>query len=211
VARRQLTNVLSDFRRTLRQCRRLATDAHLWSLPGSVPHISRVRRDSMIELAFLRMYLGWETFLEDSFVSYLVGAKPPRGRPPHRFTIPPTRRDAEEWVIPEDREYAKWDAPHVSSRALRFFRRGHPFTNALRSNQNLLEETRKIRNAVAHESTNAYEKFETIVRTKLGLLPPHLTVGAFLIATVPASALPQSFLEFYFDRVESVAEQIIPS
>jgi hypothetical protein len=55
---RHLHHALNAFRRTLQDCRRLAADANKWSLPGSHPHISRNRSESMIELAFLRGYLA---------------------------------------------------------------------------------------------------------------------------------------------------------
>lgn len=206
---RRLKHVLEDCQRTLRDCRLFAADAHSWSLPGSQPHISKKRRDWITELAFLRAFLALESFLEESFVLYSLGHKAPRGRVPHRFTFPPNRKAADEWVIPEGRPYAAWDAVPVGNRAQRFFRGGGPFTNALRGSQAALDEAKTIRNAIAHESTTAQEKFENLVRTKLGTLPPALGVGRFLSTTVPASTPPQSFLELYLDRIELVITQIV--
>jgi hypothetical protein len=199
-----------DFRRTLRDCRDFAADAYRWSLPGANPHISRKRCDSIIELAFLRAFLAWETFLEESFVLYLLGHKPPRGRVPHRFTFPPNRKFAEQWVIPEHRPYATWNAASVIDRAQRFFRDGRPFTNALRANQSLLDESKIIRNAMAHKSRTAYDKFENLVRIKLGTLPLNLSVGNFLGTIIPGSSPPLSFLEFYLNKIEFIGEQIVP-
>src|SRR5258708_22562925 len=93
----------------LQECRRLATAAHLWSItgmPGAQPLISRKRRDSMTELAFLRDFLAWETFLERSFTLYLSGQQPTRGRPPHRYTFPPNLRASMEGGVPEGLPYA---------------------------------------------------------------------------------------------------------
>jgi hypothetical protein len=81
----------------------------------------------------------------------------------------------------------------------------------LRGNQNVLEDARVIRNAIVHESIGVWEKFENSVRTKLGTLPPNLTVGGFLGTTVPTSAPPVSFLEFYLGKIEFAAQQIVPS
>ncbi len=208
---RRLQNVLKDLRRTFRDCRDFAADGYGWALPGARPHISRKRRDSIAELAFLRSFLAWESFLEESFVLYLLGQKPPRGRAPHRFAIPPNQKSAEEWVIPEGRRYASWAAIDVSNRAERFFRGGRPFTNALRASQSLLAESGTIRNAIAHESRTAHEKFETLVRAKLGTLPAGLTVGSFLGTTVPGLTPPVSFLEFYLNKIEFAANQIVPT
>jgi len=213
VAQRRLRTVRADFLRSVRDCRQLAADAHRWSLPGAAPHISRNRRDQLIEMAFLRAFLAWEVFIEESFVLYLAGQAPPRGRAPRRFAFPPDFRTAGEWVIPEGRSYAGWTVPqHVSNRAERFFQEGRPFAPVLRSNQTALDESRIIRNAIAHNSTGARGKFEALARPKLGgILPPNLTVGAFLGTTIPGTAPPISFLEAYVGKIELAAGLIVRS
>jgi hypothetical protein len=214
VAPRQLRTVLGDFLRSLQECRQLAVDAHAWSAPeapGARPLISVSRRDSITEMAFLRAFLAWEVFIEESFILYLAGQTAPRGRAPRRYAFPPNLRAAREWVIPEGRPYARWTAAgEVSRRAERFFRLGHPFAAVLSANQSLLDETRTIRNAIAHKSTSAREKFEALAREKLGgVLPPKLTVGAFLETTAPGRTPPTSLLEHYIGRIDFAAQRIV--
>lgn len=215
MAQRRLHTVSAEFLRSLRECKQLSADAYRLSLPGSPgarPMISQKRRDQMTEMAFLRAFLAWETFIEESFILYLYGQKPPRGRAPRRYAFPPDFKTAKEWVVPEGRPYAQWTtAEHVSRRAERFFQAGRPFSPVLKSNQNLLDEVRTIRNAIAHHSESTQQKFDTLVRTKLGTLPPNLTVGGFLGTTVPNSIPPVSFLEFYVAKIDLAAQQIVPS
>lgn len=215
--RRQLSSVQRQLAATLKECRRLATDAVTWSvaapqppvLPLNRPLISLKRRDSMIELAFLRAFLAWETFLEDIFVLYMLGKRPISGRRPYRYVLPPSRDWAHE-AIREGHRHAKWDGQSVSNKATRFFRSGHPFTNVLRANQAFFEEAATIRNAIAHSSSDARDMFLRIVRNKAGTPPiANITVGAFLNAHVPASNPPVAFLDFYIDRVEFVADQLV--
>ncbi|HKW00726.1 MAG TPA: hypothetical protein VJN96_12935 [Vicinamibacterales bacterium] len=215
--RRQLSAVERELTATLRECKRLAGDAVAWSVvpppaPGAAaarPLINAKRRDSMIELAFLRAFLAWETFLEDAFVLYMLGKKPVSGRRPYRFVLPPSREWAHE-AIREGQRYAKWDGQVVSNKATRFFKDGRPFTDVLRANQAFFEEATTIRNAVAHSSSEARDKFLNIVRNKPGAPPiANITVGAFLNAQVPASNPPIAFLDFYLDRLEFVADQIV--
>ena len=217
MARRRLNAVLKTFLRSLTNSKQLADDAHRWSAPGP-PHgrpvISLQRRDSMTELALLKAFLAWESFLEESFVLYLVGQKPPRGRPPHRYAFPPTQSAANEWLLPESgrRDYAEWaNAEAVSNRAERFFRDGRPYTPVLKSNQNAFDEIRIIRNAIAHASASAHQKFEKVARLRLVPLPANLTVGGYLAMTVPGSSPPISFLESYFSKLEFFARQIVPA
>lgn len=215
MAQRQLRTVLAEFLRSLQECKRLAADAHLWSLPGAHgtrPYISRRTRDYMTEMAFLRAFQAWEILVEESFILYLWGQRPPRGRGPNRYAFPPDQKTAMAWVIPEGREYAQWtDAQHVRERAERFFKAGRPFAPVLRSNQNMLDEVRIIRNGIAHKSIGARQKFETVVRTKLRTLPPNLTIAGFLGMTVPGITPPISFLEFYVNKIDLAAQQIVPS
>jgi len=212
VARRRLRTVLTDFLRSLQECRRLSADAYRWAVPGAKPRISRNRRDNMTEMAFLRAFLAWEVFMEESFILYLNGQNPPRGRPPNRYAFPPDLETAMEWVIPEGRSYAGWTVPaHITNRAERFFKDGRPFASVLRGNQHMLDEARIIRNAIAHKSMSARDKFENLVRTKLGTLPPNTTVGSFLGTTVVGTAPPVSFLESYISNIDFAARQIVPA
>lgn len=215
MAQRQLRSTLSDFAQSLQECRQLSADAHVWSVPGAYgvrPYISRRRRDYMTEMAFLRAFQSWEVFVEESFILYLWGRKPPRGRAPKRYAYPPDHKTAAEWVIPEGRDYAQWThVKYVCERAERFFKGGRPYGPVLSGNQNLLDEARIIRNAIAHKSASAREKFEKIVRGKIGVLPPNLTVGGFLGMTAPGTAPPVSFLESYIDRLDLAGRLIVPS
>jgi len=215
VGQRRLRTVLVEFLRNLQECRGLSADAYRWASPGAHgarPFVSQRRRDQMTEMAFLRAFLAWESLVEESFILYLSGQKPPSGRAPNRYAFPPNHRTAIDWVVPEGRRYARWTVvAEISQRAERFFQGGRPFAPVLRSNLNMLEEVRIIRNAIAHKSVSTREKFESFARTKLGTLPPNLSVGAFLGTTAPGSFPPISFLEFYVAKIDLAAQQIVPS
>lgn len=192
------------------ESRHFAADAVTWSLPGGSPHISKRRRDWITELAFLRAFLALESFLEEAFVLYSLGHRAPKGRSPARIAFPPSRRAADEWVIPEGRPHASWSADAVARRAARFFKDGKPFDGALRASGSALTEARTIRNAVAHESISVQRPFEKLVRRKLGTVPINLTVGSFLSTTVPSSTPPESFLDYYLGKFDLVATEIVP-
>jgi hypothetical protein len=212
---RQLQSVLNELLRSLSESRKLAADAYAWAVPGAHgarPHISPKRRDYITEMAFLSAFQAWEVFIEESFVLYLWGRRSPRGTAPSRYAFPPNYDTAATWVVPEGRPFAEWtDASRVIGRAERFFKAGRPYAAVLRGNQHLLQEMRDVRNAVAHKSESARAKFETVVRRRLGTLPPSHTVGAFLGTTTPGTAPPISFLEFYIGGIDLAARLIIPS
>ena len=185
----------------------MADDARKWSLVGAKPRISVARRDSMIELSFLRAFLAWETFLEEACILYMLGQQPLRGRPLVRFVQPPTRPAAEK-LAADGRDYANWNtATVVAARAERFFLNGRPF-GILRTKQNALENAKKIRNAVAHDSESAQTKFKTVVRGELNAVPPGVTVGGFLNRVKPATVPPRSFLDYYLDTLADTVSGI---
>lgn len=214
MAARNLRTVRATVLRAIRDNRKVASDAYTWSVArGGTrrPFISTARRDAITELAFLRAFLAWESFLEQSFMLYMLGRKAPGAAAPARYAFPPSLTHASEWVVPEGRSYATWTDPaHVRVRAERFFHNGRPFAATLSANQNTLNEARTLRNAIAHASSSTQQKFENLVRQKLRTLPPSSTVGSFLGLTVPRSSPPQSFFEFYTDQLATCAIDLVP-
>jgi hypothetical protein len=214
VASTSLRGVRATLLRNINDSRKVATDAYTWSAAASGarrPFISTARRGAMTELAFLKAFLAWESFLEQSFMLYMLGRKPPGAAAPARYAFPPSLAHASAWVVPEGRRYATWTNPtDISVRAERFFHGGRPFATTLRAHQNILEEARILRNAIAHASSSTQQKFENLVRRKLGTLPPNCTVGSFLGLTVPRTSPPQSFFDFYTDRLRTCATQVVP-
>lgn len=219
MAHRKLSTVLAALTRCLDQTERLAVAAERWSraaadFPRGVPKFTMRHKDMVTELAFLQAFLAWEAFLEESFVLYLWGKKPPRGNPPRcrYYASPRTRELTEQLLVPEGRKYADWSSvQNVTRRAERFFENGEPYCQVLRSQQSKLEGIEAIRNAIAHASTYSWRRFQELVRDELATYPPNLTIGRFLAITVPGSSPPESFLEHYLSYIRFAAGEIVPT
>lgn len=208
----RLISALTAFARSLEDARDIAEDARNWATPtasATVAQISAQRRDILTETAFLRAFIAWEVFLEETFLLYLLGHRLPKRTAPRRYGFPPSREAANEWCS-DGKAYSKWSVSEVRKRADRWFKDGKPFTPALQGQQARLDQLTTIRNAVAHVSSDARTKFENLVRQELGYLPPDTTVGSFLIAIKPATTPPESFMEFYIEQMELVASSIVP-
>ncbi len=214
MAHRKLSTTLISLIRQLGQMEQLAAAAQQWvSLPirRGVPKFTVPHLEMVTEMAFLRSFSAWEAFLEESFILYLWGKDPPRGRTPKRYAYPPTRRVAEQIVVIEGRKYADWSKIHnVIGRAERLFENGKPYSDALKSQQGKLQDIQIIRNAIAHSSSYSWEKFQRLIRRELGTYPPNLTIGRFLAMTKPYESPPLSYLEFYLSVIQLVADRIIP-
>jgi hypothetical protein len=208
----KLVSVLVTFLRTLDEARSISNDALKWSVPkrgATKAQITVRRRDTFTEVAFLRAFTGWEIFLEQTFLLYLIGHKAPKAAQPARYGFPPSLVHASEWCA-DGKDYGKWNVGDVRKRAERWFHGGVPYTPVFQGQQSSLDRLITIRNAIAHESSTARGKFENLVRTELGTLPPNTTVGGFLLLTVPTVTPPTSFMESYLDKLEFVAKSIVP-
>lgn len=210
----KLTSAHHDLMRNLRRTEALASAAQQWTLlstPEGIPRFSTDHMHLVTELAFLRSFLAWEVFLEESFVLFLLGKRAPKARPANRKVVPRSRTVAMQ-LMKGERDWADWTVPStVLHRAERFFDQGEPFSSVLKDQQSKLEDIKCIRNALAHSSSYSREKFENLVRRELKTLPVGLTVGGFLSMAVPASSPPMSFLEYYIIHLRVAADRIVPS
>lgn len=199
------------------QAQRLAAAAHQWtsSVHGpKKPRFSAKHRDMLVELAFLKAFLAWESFIEETFILYMLGKKPPRRAKVKCLVSPPSREHAILLTLPEagTRPYADWDnVLMVRERAKRFFDGGEPFETALSLHVNLVQEIQTIRHALVHRSKSSQERFETIARRELTALPLGLTVGRYLTTTRHKSIPPISYFEFYTYYLKKIALKIVPS
>ena len=215
MAHRKLGTTLTSLIKHLGQMEQFAAAAQQWvsiPIPRGVPKFTVSHMEMVTEMAFLRAFSAWEAFLEESFILYLWGKAPPRGRAPKRYAYPPTRRVAEQIVVIEGRDYADWSkSQNVIGRAERFFENGKPYFDALRSQQSKLQDIQTIRNAIAHSSAYSWERFQRLIRRELGAYPPNLIIGGFLAMTIPHSSPPLSYLEFYLGVIQLLADSIVPS
>lgn len=160
------------------------------------------------ELSFLRIFLAWEDFLEETFIRYMCGAKSASGYGPGLVATYPSIEHARR-VTQGSRPYADWAQPNiVIERAQIHFRNGEPYKSALRAGMVLLNELLTIRNRIAHRSPHAIAQFRGFVLHKLGRNPQGMGPGRFLLTLVPP-VQSESFIQYYGHFVIAVANTIL--
>jgi len=210
-----MQTVIDEFTRKLDEMEQFAVAAEQWaSLPltAGTTKFSLQHKEIIVESAFLRAFHAWEVFLEESFVSYLLGNTPPKGSPP-KCKISVTRREVALQVLnSEGAPFIPWTVPaKVVTRAENFFDNGLPYAPIINNQSSRLTEASTVRNAVAHAQSSAQDKFLKIVRRELTTIPTSgITVGRFLATRVPRSKPPESFFTQYLNRFRYVADQIVP-
>lgn len=199
----QLKAILGDFLSQIKSSQALLNKVKSLRMP-------RIYIEMVTELAFLRLLLAWENFLEESFIRYMVGSKSPSGFCPARTVTPATLRKALE-IICGDRQYVEWiSASEVIRRAERFFKDGEPYKNALESALTDLSEMNTIRNRIAHRSKSSKEKFSDLVRRKLGYGKQGMTSGRFLLTAKPMTSPQIVFFDDYVKLIETAGRIIVP-
>lgn len=174
------------------------------------PTLSQDNIYLVAELSFLKIFVAWEQFLENSFINYMLGGETNRGRRAKRYIFPKDSKHALS-IVCEGRPFANWATPsEVIRKAELFFARGKPFKDSLWPIQGTINDMQTIRNYLAHMSIESREKFKELVRSELTYFPYKNTPGKFLLTKNP-SARPQIiFLRYYTDILKNTAKKIIP-
>lgn len=166
-------------------------------------------RNMMVEYVVLKLFGKWEKFLEDSFIEYMVGGHSKNGGIVNRY-VNPVDKDHAYRMIRNVNLYPDWsDIEKVLTNARNFFENGGAF-EILKTVKGELTSLRKIRNAIAHTSTNAKNDFENLVRGKIGYLPDDISPALFLIEfkTEKKKNSP-TYCEYYINYLKNIARMLV--
>ena len=166
---------------------------------------SEAMKNMLTESVVLQLFGRWERFLESIFIEYMCGGKSANGSAAVRYVFPTGAEHAYQ-LVQNVNAYPDWaDLEKVSKNANNFFENGGPFgvLNTMKAEINAI---RKVRNAIAHTSKNATEKFEDLVRGKVGYLPERITPAKFLSEyKIGKRKKDPTFCEHYIEYLKSVA------
>lgn len=123
---------------------------------GNALTVSRL--EALYEMAYLRIFLAWEVFLEESFVRSLCGYHTVMGPPDLIVSKQKSLADARIAMLGTS-YYVTWASPHlIVIRCQRFLRNsGHETVVA--SNQIRLKWFAATRHRIAHSSAHAKSRF----------------------------------------------------
>lgn len=133
----------------------------------------------VIEGAFLQIFTAFESFLEDSFICYMSGQVGLNGKSIVRYVLPTDDEHAQRLIVGISRFADFTNRDTILKLASSFFENGGSYT-FLNSISKDFEEMKILRNAITHISPESRNKFENMVRTKLGGLPIGTTTASFL-------------------------------
>jgi len=169
-----------------------------------------VRRD--IELLYTGLFLeavtSFESFLEALFVGLLCKSFK------HPCRTIRVKVEFRSWVVCHEvlrgrRPYAEWmPYDNTLKRAEAYLAQGLPFTSLPKTSTDKLMKISLIRNAIAHKSRAADEKFEQHVISGATLLPQEKTPAGYL-RSIFAAAPPQNRYQECIYDLAAIARQLV--
>jgi hypothetical protein len=167
------------------------------------------RVELLYELAYLRMFLEWEQFLEKTFLRYLCGYQSSQGS---CTPVPGSRHfetlaDAEAALF-GTRDYVLWHRPDVIiARAQRFWV-GSFYEQVIASFQARLEILANVRHRIVHAQEDAATKFEAATMAICGRRYRGARPGRFLRDWNRSVSPNQRWLENLGTELFQIARQI---
>jgi hypothetical protein len=171
--------------------------------------LRHTRLELLYELAFLRMFVAWETFLEEVFLRYLCGYVSRHGHaaPATGLTLCHSLADAQATVL-RGRDYILWHSPvKVADRAQRVMV-GCPVETVLRSNTARLESFAAIRHRIVHAQQDARRNFDTATMNIAGKRYRGARPGAFLRDRDFNTSVQVRWLDTLGQELQNLAAQI---
>lgn len=186
-------------------------EAALQRSPRGAPHerLHYRRLELLYELAYLRTFVAWEAFLEDTFLRYMCGqtsrvgsATPIQGTAIHRNIA------AAHSAVMGNRGFALWHDPNkVLTRSKRYFT-SCPIETVLSSASVRLTALGAIRHRIAHAQADAKTKFDNATMSLAGRRYMGSRAGAFLRDVDTTSSPSARWLVTLATELEALARQI---
>lgn len=161
------------------------------------------------ELAYLRIFVEWEVFLEKALSRFMCGFEHSGGMEPLKTGLGYARRisDAKNALL-NNRDYILWHNPDKVIQHANRILNGSRFEIIIASARVSLENFAAIRHRVAHSQEDAAVKFDRATMVIAGRRYRASRPGRFLRDWNPSVAHPQRWLSTIRDDLLSLATQI---
>jgi hypothetical protein len=167
------------------------------------------RVEALYEMAYLRLFIAWESFLEESFVRFICGYRAEAGQPGLRQAAFPRIEDARLAIL-GGQDFVSWASPVAVEQRARQYMQDSWHEEVLQAARVRLRYLVAVRNRIAHGSDYArsqfdYSTMQLAARRFRGSAP-----GAFL-RSWNAGAVPQErWLSTIGNELKSLSVQIVP-
>lgn len=173
--------------------------------------LADAERHLLYEAIFLRLFRAYENLLESSFISYMTGEPTTAGMPVQSHVAPIDRAHARA-IVTSSQPFLDWTSPQtVIRRAEVYIIGGEPIRSAIAASQSHLIQAKKIRNHIAHNSTESAKDFNAVVLHFLQTSPlTQISAGEFLAGTPTSGpSRRKEILSFFLEKLEHTARALV--
>lgn len=119
---------------------------------------------------FIRAFTTFERFLEEVFVLYARGKPGVSGEVGRSFILPRDGNHARE-LLRSGMNFLEWNSPDILISRAETYLSGGPIKSAIALHRDRLNSIRRVRNAIAHRSDEAWQKYLKVVISELRAMP----------------------------------------
>lgn len=163
------------------------------------------------EAIFVRAFRAYENLLESIFIDYVQGENTLGGGNVVSYLRPRDAIHAYE-MVKSSQPFLEWNRPStVLARSETYLDCGGPIKTVLAAKQSLLQDFRKLRNHIAHNSRTSTEDYKKVVQHYLTTLPLTLpTPGEFLqLSKRERASPPRTFLRYALDEIADIGDALV--
>lgn len=181
VYRRKISAVTRDFNSEILRLERFDSENQN-KFSASIHSFSKNQLHFLTESIFFRAFRSYEKLVRDIFLLYSLGRKSDSGKRALSYLNPKGFLHA-EILIKSQLRFLDWGNPDiVIERVETYLRNGDPIKLPLSSNREALQDYRKIRNHIAHDSKESFDGYISVLRKHFGTVPLSVPCpGEFLL------------------------------
>lgn len=203
-----LANILTVFKADVNQCELLIANAHKTDASGA--SLLPIRDKKQITVAaFLNLYIAWETFLESSLASFMVGSTTINGTAPTKYVSPISLEAARTLIIGINRYFDYGNHEYVRRLVNMYFHQGYPYEPHLSAINSELADLRTMRNSSAHITSTTQTALEGLALRIFSRPMPSIDLYGLLTTSDPRSTTGDTVFLTYKNKLVITAELIV--
>jgi hypothetical protein len=193
----------AEFQAALRVCRELreyATEAE---------GLDEELRGVIYESIFVRGFRCFENLTEATFLAYLMGQKKIDGASVSFYVNPNYVAHARSLISPSNSRFIDWaDVVAVRSRCRTYLEPDDPIYTGLTASSTVIIWMRKVRNHIAHNSSESAFHYGGVVNSILLTTPTDLPAPGIFLRMIPTKGPVKNreVLAYFLDGVETVGQ-----
>ncbi|MCA6368865.1 MAG: hypothetical protein IM631_05400 [Cytophagales bacterium] len=203
-----LQDTLNSYRSSIVECNANLNIAFAIDGGGGYIYAQR-QREFIVESAFLKIFISWETYLENAFIGYLLGEPSITGRVVNRFATPIDFNHAHKILIGTQR-YVDWaNSDTVIKLGGLYLEPNNPINDTVGAIKADMDDLRIIRNSAAHMSATTNAALDGLASRKLRTPCSNYSVPQLVLTFDPAAPINnQTILNTYLTILDAAAENI---